>query len=135
LVASLARPGGNLTGINVLVVELSAKRLELVRGLVPGAARVAVLVNPASEPKARSTVQDLQAATRALGLQVQVLNADTGREIDAALEGIGRDRPDALFASATPFFVIRPVQLVQQAAFHRIPASMGCAISPKSVGC
>src|SRR5262249_42046854 len=94
LVSSLARPGGNLTGVNFLVLELSAKRLELLRELVQGAARVAILANPTSEPKTRSTMQDLQAAARTLGLQIQVLSADTGREIDAAFEGIGRDRPD-----------------------------------------
>jgi ABC-type uncharacterized transport system substrate-binding protein len=76
LVASFAQPGGNLTGVNLLVIELSATRLELLRELVPGAARVAVHVNPASEPKTRSTVRDLQAAARILGLQIQVLNAD-----------------------------------------------------------
>jgi putative ABC transport system substrate-binding protein len=125
LVASLARPGGNLTGVNNLVTELSAKRLELLRELVPGAARMAVLVNPASEANTRSTVRDLQAAAHSLGLQIQVLNADTGREIDAAFESIGRDRPDVLFAAITPFFVARRIQLVQLAAFHRIPAAYG----------
>jgi ABC-type uncharacterized transport system substrate-binding protein len=103
LVASLARPGGILTGVNVLLVELSAKRLELLRELVPGAARAAVLVNPASEPKTRSTVRDMQAAAHTLGLQIQVLNADTVRKIDVAFESIERDRPDALFVSITPF--------------------------------
>jgi putative tryptophan/tyrosine transport system substrate-binding protein len=120
-----ARPGGNLTGVNILVVELAAKRLELLRELVPGAARVAALVNPANESNTRSTVRDLQAAARTLGLQIQVLNADTGREIDAAFESIARDRPDALFAAISPFFIVRRVQLVQLAAFHRIPAAYG----------
>ena len=126
LVASLNRPGGNLTGVNILVVELAAKRLELLRELVPGAARVAVLVNPASSgTNARSTVRDIQGAARTLGLQIQVLNADTGREIDAAFESIERDRPDALFVSQTTYFIARRVQLVQLAAVHRIPAVYG----------
>ena len=125
LVASLARPGGNLTGVNVLVVELTVKRLELLRDLVPGAVRIAVLLNPASEPKTRSTVTDLQEAARTLGLQIQVFNADTSREIDVAFESIGRERPDALFATISPFFIVRRVQLVQLALFYRIPAAYG----------
>ena len=125
LVASLARPGGNLTGINFLSIELAAKRLELLRVLVPGAARVAVLVNPASESNTEATLRDVEAAARTVGLQVQVLNADTELEIDAAFENIGRERPDALFVAITPFFVVRRVQLVQLAAFHRLPAAYG----------
>ena len=84
LVTSLARPGGNLTGINFLTGELAAKRLELLRELVPGAARVAVLVNPANATQAESTLRDVEPAARAVGLQIQVLNAGTGREIDSA---------------------------------------------------
>jgi putative tryptophan/tyrosine transport system substrate-binding protein len=125
LVASLARPGGNLTGINFLSIELAAKRLELLRALVPGAVRVAVLVNPASEANTEATLRDVEAAARTVGLQVQVLNADTELEIDAAFENIGRERPDALFVAITPFFVVRRVQLVQLAAFHRLPAAYG----------
>ena len=125
LVASLARPGGNLTGINFLSIELAAKRLELLRVLVPGAARVAVLVNPASKSNTEATLRDVEAAARTVGLQVQVLNADTELEIDAAFENIGRERPDALFVAITPFFVVRRVQLVQLAAFHRLPAAYG----------
>jgi len=125
LVASLARPGGNMTGVNFLSIELAAKRLELLRELVPGAARVAVLVNPVNVPNTELTLRDMEPAARSVGLQYQVLNADTPREIDAAFESLGRDRPDALFASITPLFVVRRVQLVQLAAFHRIPTAYG----------
>jgi putative tryptophan/tyrosine transport system substrate-binding protein len=123
LVASLSRPGGNLTGVSFLTVEVMAKRLELLRELVAGAVRVAVLVNPAEAPNTEITLRDVVAAARGFGLQVEVLKADTGDEIDAALESMGRERPDALFVAATAFFVARRVQLVQRAAFHRIPAA------------
>jgi putative tryptophan/tyrosine transport system substrate-binding protein len=123
LVASLARPGGNLTGVSFLTVEVMAKRLELLRELVAGAVRVAVLVNPAEAPNTEITLRDVVAAARGFGLQVEVLKADTGDEIDAAFESMGRERPDALFVAATAFFVARRVQLVQLAAFHRIPAA------------
>jgi len=86
LVASLARPGGNATGINIFNLELAAKRLELLRELVPAAARVAVLVNPANATNTESTLRDMQSAARAMGLQIQVVNASTAREIDAALQ-------------------------------------------------
>jgi putative ABC transport system substrate-binding protein len=121
LVASLARPGGNLTGINFLGAELTAKRLDLLRELLPRAARVAVLVSPADATNTASTLRDVEAAARALGLQVEVLNADTRREINAAFENIGRDRPDALLVGATPSFTGRRIQVVQLAAFHRLP--------------
>jgi ABC-type uncharacterized transport system substrate-binding protein len=97
LVASLARPGGNLTGVNFFNVELTAKRLELLRELVPGAARVAVLVNPANAPNTETTLQDVEAAARAIGLQIHVLNAGTSREISAAFATFVRERPSALY--------------------------------------
>ena len=97
LVASLARPGGNVTGINFFNAELAAKRLELLRELVPAAARVAVLVNPANPADTETTLRDVEPAARAMGLQIQVLNASTSREIDAAFETFVRERPDALF--------------------------------------
>jgi len=122
LVASLARPGGNLTGINFFSGELVAKRLELLRELLPRPARVAVLVNPADATNTASTLREVEAAARTIGLQVQVLNADTSREINAAFENVGRDPPDALFVGATPFFTARRIQVVQLAAFHRLPA-------------
>jgi len=122
LVASLARPAGNLTGVNLFNVELAAKRLELLRELVPRAARIAVLVNPADVAITETQVQEVQAAARAIGLQVQVFNADTSAEIDAAFESIGRERPDAIFVGVTPFLNGRRVQLAQLAAFHWLPA-------------
>ena len=84
LVTSLARPGGNLTGINFFAVELAAKRLEVLRDLVPAAVRVAVLVNPTNRASAESTVRDVEVAARTMGLQIQVLNAGNSREINAA---------------------------------------------------
>jgi ABC-type uncharacterized transport system substrate-binding protein len=123
IVASLNRPGGNLTGINLFTTELTAKRLELLHELVPQAARVAVLVNPADGPLTESTLRDARAAARAVGLQIQVLNANTSREIDAAFETMARERPDALFVATSPLFLGRRIQLVQLAAFHRLPAT------------
>jgi putative tryptophan/tyrosine transport system substrate-binding protein len=120
LVASLARPGGNLTGINFLSGELVAKRLELLRDLVPGAARMAVLVTADS---ADTTVKDVDAAARTLGLQIQVFNVSAIREIDAAFATFARERPDALFVAGDPFLSGRRVQLAQLAAFHRLPAT------------
>src|SRR5262245_38093669 len=93
LVASRARPGSNMTGINIFNVELAAKRLELLRELVPRAARIALLVNPADVAITESQVKEVQAAARAIGLQIQVFNADSSPEIDAAFETIGRERP------------------------------------------
>ena len=125
LVASLARPGGNLTGVNFLVSELTAKRLELLRELVPGAARVAVLVNPANATNTETTLRDVEAAARALGLQIQVLNASTGREIDSAFATFAHERPDALFVGVNGFFTSRRVQLANLAARHGIPMGSG----------
>ena len=93
LVASLARPGGNLTGINVFSLELVAKRLELLRELVPGAIRIAVLVDPANPAGTESTLRGVEAAARAMGLQIQVLNASTIHEIDAAFATLGASDP------------------------------------------
>src|SRR5262249_19653055 len=122
LVASLSRPARNMTGGNRFKLELAAKRLELLRELVPRAARIAVLVNPADVAITETQVQQVQAAARAIGLQVQVFNADTSAEIKAAFESIGRERPDAIFVGVTPFLNGRRVQLAQLAAFHRLPA-------------
>jgi putative tryptophan/tyrosine transport system substrate-binding protein len=122
LVASLARPGGNLTGINFFVSELAAKRLELLRQLVPTATRVAVLVNPTEATLTESTLRDVEAVARVVGLQIKVLNASTSREIDTAFETIGRERPDALFVGTDPFFVSRRVQLAQLTTLHKVPA-------------
>ena len=122
LVASLARPGGNLTGINFLNAELTAKRLELLRELVPAASRVAVLVRPTS-PSAEATLRDIDLAARAMDLQIQVVNASSSREIDAAFEAFARERPDALFVSPDPFFRSRRMQLTHLATRHAIPAT------------
>ena len=116
LVTSLARPGGNVTGINFFNLEVTAKRLELLRELVPAATRIAVLVNPTNAAGAETTVRDVEVAARAMGLQIHVLNASTGREIDAAFATIGRERPDALFAAGDGFFATRRVQLATLAA-------------------
>jgi putative tryptophan/tyrosine transport system substrate-binding protein len=123
LVASLARPGGNLTGINLLSGEVAAKRLELLRDLVPAATRVAVLVNPTNAADTETTVRDVAAAARTIGFQIQVLNASTSREIEAAFESIGRERPDAFFVGPDPFLQSRRVQLAVLAARYTVPAT------------
>jgi ABC-type uncharacterized transport system substrate-binding protein len=125
LVASLARPGGNVTGINFLSNELTAKRLELLRELVPAAVRVAVLVNPATAVITEATLRDVEPAARAMGLQIQVLNASTSREIDAAFATSVRERPDALFVGTDGFFNSRRVQLSLLAMRHAVPAVYG----------
>jgi ABC-type uncharacterized transport system substrate-binding protein len=102
LVASLARPDGNATGINLLSLELVAKRLELLREMVPGTVRVAVLVNPANAAFAETTLKDVEPAARAMGLQTQILNASTGLEINAAFAILAHQRPDALFVGNDP---------------------------------
>jgi putative ABC transport system substrate-binding protein len=122
LVASLARPGSNLTGINIFSAELAAKRLDLLRELVPGGARVGVLVNPVNATTTESTLRDVEPAARAIGLQIQVLNASTSREIDAAFATFVRERPDAVFVGADSFFVSRRVQLTNLAVRHAVPA-------------
>jgi putative ABC transport system substrate-binding protein len=123
LVASLARPGGNLTGINLVIGELTAKRLGLLRELVPGAARVAVLVNPANTANAETTLRDVEPAARAMELQIQILKASTSREIEAAFATFVGERPDALFVGNDAFLISRRVQLVHLATRHAIPAT------------
>jgi ABC-type uncharacterized transport system substrate-binding protein len=123
LVASLARPGGNATGINFFAQEVTAKRVELLHELVPKAARMAVLVNPANIPTAEAALRDAPEAARAIGLQIQVLNASTSREIETAFAALVRDRADALFVAADGFFNSRRVQLAIMAARHVIPAA------------
>ena len=122
LVSNLARPGGNATGINFFIAEMGAKRLDLLRELVSRAARVAVLVNPVETSTTESTLRDVAAAARALGLQIQVLNASTIREINTAFATFVRERPDALFIAGDPFFSSRVVQLAHLATRHAIPA-------------
>jgi putative tryptophan/tyrosine transport system substrate-binding protein len=134
LVTSLARPGGNLTGVNFFAAEVAAKRLELLRELVPAAARVAVLLNPAEAAIAAANLRDVEIAARAMGLQIQVHNASSNSEIDAAFASIVRERPDALFISSGPFFTSRRVQLAHLATRHALPAIMGARHTPKSEG-
>jgi putative ABC transport system substrate-binding protein len=122
LVASLARPGGNATGINFLTGELVAKRLEILRELVPAVTRMAVLVNPAFPTQAQSALREVEAAARTIGLQIQVFNASTSREIDEVFATFARERPDALFVSSDTFFTSRRVQLVNLSTRHAIPA-------------
>jgi putative ABC transport system substrate-binding protein len=110
LVASLARPGGNATGINFLTAEVLAKRLGLLHELAPKAVRVAVLVNPSNTASTESTLRAVPEAARAIGLQTQVLNASTSREIEAAFATIVNDRADALFVGPDGFFNSRRVQ-------------------------
>jgi putative tryptophan/tyrosine transport system substrate-binding protein len=123
LVASLARPDGNATGINIFLFELEAKRLALLHDLVPKAVRIGVLVNPANAPTAEATLQAIPEAARALGLQIQILNASTSREIEVAFATLVRDRIDALFIGADTFFISRHVQFAILAARHGIPAA------------
>ena len=123
LVASLARPGGNATGINFLIQEVTAKRLRLLQDLVPKAVRIAVLLNPANASTAETTLRQVQAAAPAIGLQIQTLNARTISEIDAAFATFARERPDALFVAGDAFFLDRRVQFTVLTARDRIPAT------------
>ena len=122
LVASLARPGGNATGINFFDQEVVAKQLGLLHELVPKAVRVAVLVNPANATVAETTLRDAQKAGRAIGLQIHALNASTSREIDAAFASLAPERPDALVVAGDAFFASRRTQLVTLTARDRLPA-------------
>ena len=121
LVTSMARPGGNATGINFFSVETTTKRLGLLHDLMPKAARIAVLVNPANAPIADATLRDIPEAARAIGVQIQVLKASTSREIEAAFATLGREPADALFVAADGFFVSRRVQFALLAVRYAIP--------------
>jgi putative tryptophan/tyrosine transport system substrate-binding protein len=134
LVASLARPGGNLTGVNFFNAELAAKRLELLRELVPGAVRVAVLVNPANAMTTETTLRDVEAAARAMALQIQVLKSSTSREINAAFAVFVLERSDALFVGGDGFFVSRRVQLANLASRHAVPATYADRQLPEAGG-
>ena len=122
-VTSLARPGGNMTGVNLLSSEVTAKRLELLRVLLPDACHVVVLVNPADATTTGSTLRDVEAAATALGLQTHTVRARTPAEIDAAFADFAQARPDALFVGADPFFTSRRVQLANLASRHAMPMS------------
>ena len=125
LAASLARPGGNLTGIDVLTAQIGAKRLEMLHNLLPKVTRIGVLVNPADAGTTEAQLKDIEAAARAMGLQIKVYNADTGAEIDAAFEAMGRDPPDAVVVGVSAFLNGRRVQLAHLATFYRFPAIYG----------
>ena len=123
LVASFARPGGNATGVNFFNIEVQAKRLRLLHDLVPKAVRIAVLVNPVNASATESTLRIVQEAAPTIGLQIQIFNATTIGEIDAAFATFERERPDALFIAGDAFFVSRAVQFATLAARGRIPAT------------
>ena len=125
LVESLARPGNNATGINFFSAELAAKRLELLRELVPGATRVGVLLNPTETAIAAANLRDVETAARAMGLDIRVLNASNRDEIDAAYATFAGERPDALFISSGPFFSDRRVQMAHLATRYALPAIHG----------
>jgi putative ABC transport system substrate-binding protein len=123
LVSSLARPGGNLTGVNFFGGEVLSKRLELLRELVPRIGRLAVLINPSNATISETIVREVEAAARGMGVQVQVFNAGTSREIDAAFANLVRERSDAVFVGGDAFLNIRRVQLATLAARYMIPSS------------
>ena len=125
LVSNLARPDGNLTGISFVASELTAKRLELLRELVPGAHLVGVLVNPANAELAETTLKDVEPAARAMGVQIRIFNATTAREIDAVFVSLARERLDALFVGGDPLFASRRVQLANLSARHAIAMTSG----------
>jgi putative ABC transport system substrate-binding protein len=122
LVTSLARPGGNLTGINFFGRELIAKQLAFLHEMVPRATRVALFVNPANTANADAAERQAPAAARALGLELKMLRASTAQEIDAGFATFAGEPNHALFVSVDGFFAIRRAQFTQQAAHHRLPA-------------
>src|SRR5262245_55331958 len=122
LVSSLARPGGNVTGINNFIYELVAKRVALLHELVPGAVRAAVIVNPANA-QTETTLRDVEAAARPIGLQIQIVKASTSREIDTAFAALVHDRVEVLFVPPDPLFISRRIQMVQLAARHAVPTT------------
>jgi ABC-type uncharacterized transport system substrate-binding protein len=123
LVTSLARPGGNVTGINYFVDEVVAKRLRLLHDLVPKAVRIAVLLNPTNASTAKSTLRAVQEAASSLGLQILALNASTSGEIDAVFANFARERPDTLFVAPDAFFASRRGQFATLTARERIPSA------------
>ena len=125
LVASLARPGGNATGINFFAQEVTAKRLGLLHDLVPKAVRIAVLVNPGNTSSAEATLRYIPEAARALRLQIVLLNASSSREIEAAFATLVRDRADALFVAGDGFLISRRVQFATLATRHGVPTAYG----------
>lgn len=134
LVSSLARPRGNLTGVNILTTELTAKRLELLRALLPGAMRVGLLIDPTNVVNAAIAVTDAEAAARSIGLKIRVLNASTPSEIDAAFVTIVSERLDAVFVDLIPFLTGRRSQLIDLSARYAVPAFYGWRQFPESGG-
>jgi len=134
LAESLSRPGGNATGVNFFVAEVVAKRLGLLHDLVPAAARIAVIVNPANASLAESTLRETKESAQAIGLQIQVYEARTSGEIDAAFAAIARERADALFVAPDAFFLSCRTQFVTLAARNRIPASYSSRDYPEVGG-
>ena len=122
LVASLARPGGNATGINFFSAELVGKRLGLLHQMVPKAVRVAVLVNPVNATTTETTLRDVREAAHTIGLQIQIFNATTSREIDLTFATLARERIDALLVAGDALFTSRRVQLAMLATRDKIPA-------------
>src|SRR5262252_4332429 len=120
LVGSLARPGGNLTGINFFAAELAAKRLELLREVVPAAVRIAVFINP-TNPTTEAGLRDVEQAARGIGLQIQVFNVSSVHDIDTAFATLAIEKADALFVANDPIFIDRRVQLAQWAAHRSLP--------------
>jgi putative ABC transport system substrate-binding protein len=123
LVASLSRPGGNATGFNFFTLEVNAKRLGLLSEMFPAARRVAMLMNPLNSTNSTSTVEEVEPAARALGLELQFFNATTSLEIDGAFAAVVAGRHDALFVAPDGFFTSRRVQLAALANRHALPAS------------
>ena len=134
LVASLSRPGGNATGVNFFVAEVVAKRLGLLHDLVPAAARIAVMVNPGNVALNEAALRDVKKSTATLGLQIQIFEAGTSDEIDAAFAAIARERADALFVAPDAFFGSRRVQFATLAARNRIPATYSNRYYPEVGG-
>jgi putative ABC transport system substrate-binding protein len=123
LVTSLARPGGNLTGINFLPAEVAGKRLALLRELVPSIVHLAVFVDSNNKTSSESTLQDMEAALRTMGLQSKVYYVNSSRDIDTVFDGFVRERPDAVFVAISASFVDRRVQFALQAMLHKLPAT------------
>jgi putative tryptophan/tyrosine transport system substrate-binding protein len=121
IVTSLRRPGGNVTGVNYMAGELSAKRLSLLHELTPGAARIALLVNPANPVAAETITKDTEAAAGTIGRHIDVYKAETSREIEMAFDALMQNRADALVIGADPLFIDRRVQIVTLATRHLLP--------------
>lgn len=122
LVASLARPSGNATGVNYFAAEIVAKRLEFLRGMLPRASRVAVLLNPANVTNAVATVKEVDGAARAMALRAKTFDASTSKEIEMAFAAIAQWRPDGIFVAPDSFYASRRELLTKLAAEHALPA-------------